>query len=650
LSQVPKPKKPTGVTGRAILLGLLIIPIHVYWAITIEVRWYVLDSSCLPLFVTPVFILFVIALANMVWARLRPGRALSQGELLTVYIMQVMVMTMAGHDTLQNLMGAIVAPHWRTMTDPGLRWPGTWFQYLNKHLYIWAEAPLRRFFLGNSTAYAWENVQPWLEPLFWWTTFVMVMVAMFLAINVILRRAWTEQEKLAFPIIQLPLALTEGGAKTPFFNSKLMWLGFLVAGGINALNGFYYMFPSLPYIPVRIADINIKPAEMPWEAAQEFPLSFYPFAIGIAYFLPLDLSFSCWFFFLFRKLQMVAGAAVGFDPKIHDFPYIAAQTSGAWVGFALVIVWSMRRYLREVFQTALGRKVVDDSREPVRYRTAFIILIVGTIFLIFWGRATSMPVWVVFVFFGIVFLLGVAITRVRAELGAPHEITYSGFNPQIMMVSMFGTELLGPAALTGMTVVYWFNRGYRNHAMPNQLEAFKMADTAKMDTRRLFWVMLLALGVAMVATYWAHLHICYEDGARAKVRAFKLWGGSEGYPQLQNWISEGSPAQGARQIATAAGILFVIALRLMRTWHLWWPFHPAGYALGMSFAMDYFWFAFFVSWLIKLAIVHYGGMRAHRAAIPFFLGLILGDYVTGSLWSIYGPLQGINVYKIFIKN
>ena len=96
------------------------------------------------------------------------------------------------------------------------------------------------------------------------------------------------------------------------------------------------------------------------------------------------------------------------------------------------------------------------------------------------------------------------------------------------------------------------------------------------------------------------------------------------------------------------GAIMVLAMRVMRGAFLWWPFHPAGYALAVSFAMDYFWFAFFVSWLAKLIIVRFGGMKAHNAAIPFFLGLILGDYVIGSLWAIYGPVNGLQVYKIFI--
>ena len=86
----------------------------------------------------------------------------------------------------------------------------------------------------------------------------------------------------------------------------------------------------------------------------------------------------------------------------------------------------------------------------------------------------------------------------------------------------------------------------------------------------------------------------------------------------------------------------------MRVRFLWWPFHPAGYALAISFAMDYFWFTFLAAWLIKLLIVRHGGLQTHRRLAPFFLGLILGDYVIGSIWSLIGTGLGVRTYKIFI--
>jgi hypothetical protein len=86
----------------------------------------------------------------------------------------------------------------------------------------------------------------------------------------------------------------------------------------------------------------------------------------------------------------------------------------------------------------------------------------------------------------------------------------------------------------------------------------------------------------------------------------------------------------------------------MRNLFLWWPLHPAGYALAVSYAMDYFWFNFFIAWVIKGLLIRYGGMRAHNIAVPFFLGLILGDYTMGSLWSILGAVMDVQTYKIYI--
>lgn len=53
------------VTPRAILIGALLIPLNVYWVTVMEVRWYTLDGSCLPLFITPVFFLFTLVVLNL---------------------------------------------------------------------------------------------------------------------------------------------------------------------------------------------------------------------------------------------------------------------------------------------------------------------------------------------------------------------------------------------------------------------------------------------------------------------------------------------------------------------------------------------------------------------------------------------------------
>ncbi len=40
-------------------------------------------------------------------------------------------------------------------------------------------------------------------------------------------------------------------------------------------------------------------------------------------------------------------------------------------------------------------------------------------------------------------------------------------------------------------------------------------------------------------------------------------------------------------------------------------------------------------------------MKAYRHFLPFFIGLILGDYVIASLWTFVGMMLNIEMYRCF---
>ena len=369
----------------------------------------------------------------------------------------------------------------------------------------------------------------------------------------------------------------------------------------------------------------------------------YPFAIGLAFFLPLDLSFSCWFFFVVRLLERVMGAALG----TRYFPALNQQAYGAWISLFFLAVWVTRRHLIEVGKKIIGLDTtLDDSNEPMPYRWAALGILGSIITLAIFVSIAGMTLWVAAIFFGLYFMLSFAITRVRAELGTPHEIYF--VNPHDIMATIGGTRRFDSGSLTIVSLFYWFNRGYRNHPMPNQIEAFKMAEVTQMGNRRLWGAMLIAIIVGILATFWANLDITFRNGAVAKAGGFKGWVGRESFGRLQRWLHNPSDPDWLGMSYMGVGALLTFLMMYMRTHFLWWPFHPAGYALAISFAMDYFWFAFFVAWLLKYLILKHGGVQMHRRVAPLFLGLILGDYVIGSIWAIIGPSFGIRTYKVFI--
>ena len=83
----------------------------------------------------------------------------------------------------------------------------------------------------------------------------------------------------------------------------------------------------------------------------------------------------------------------------------------------------------------------------------------------------------------------------------------------------------------------------------------------------------------------------------------------------------------------------------MRMRFLWFPFHPAGYVLGVSSGtIDVYWFALFVCWLSKLLILRHGGVRSYRKVLPFFMGLVLGDFIVGCYWGLLSIIIGVPLY------
>ena len=53
------------------------------------------------------------------------------------------------------------------------------------------------------------------------------------------------------------------------------------------------------------------------------------------------------------------------------------------------------------------------------------------------------------------------------------------------------------------------------------------------------------------------------------------------------------------------------------------------------------WFSLLLGWVGKTLVLRFGGMKGYRAALPFFMGLILGDILNAIIWTAIGALTGI---------
>src|SRR5206468_497585 len=95
------------------------------------------------------------------------------------------------------------------------------------------------------------------------------------------------------------------------------------------------------------------------------------------------------------------------------------------------------------------------------------------------------------------------------------------------------------------------------------------------------------------------------------------------------------------------GAVLTLLLTFLRMRFLGFPFHPVGLAVGTTFMMQYLWLSVLVGWLVKGLLLRYGGRRLYQHAIPFFAGLVVGDFVMGTCWVIVGILLHQQVWGFY---
>ena len=640
-----------GVTWRSILIAVLIIPLNAYWQIQMEVVRYSAHPTTVSLLFNAVFILLVLTVTNMLVIRAWPKQALCQAELLTIYGMVCIGSCIAGHDGIQVLVPQLPWP-WR-FADPANKWEELFIGHLPPWLHMSDESIMVGYFEGSTNPYRWSILSAWAKPLFFWGLFVTILMLGMLAINSAVRRQWLDREHLMCPLVALPVEITT--PKAPLFRNGIFWAGFGLAAGIDTWNSIAFHYPTMPRIPIEHQDMSIYFQARPWNAMGWTPRSFYPFMIGMGVLMPTDFLFSCWFFYLFWKVERIFSLALGWT-DIPRFPFISEQAFGSYAMFCLYGLWTGRRFFARLLRSTIhGSKargmapthaeegLLDDSREPLSHRGAVLLGGAAFVALVWFSVAAGMRIWVAIGFFIIYYGLSVAITRMRAQFGAPvHDLHWTG--PDTIMPLVGGTRAFTDKDLTIFSLYFWFNRAYRNHPMPFQLESYKLADRTNSPLKPQFWAQLIAIVAGVAAGFWAMIHLMYGYGARAKSR---MSFGAETFNRLAAWM--GAPLE-ANWMATGAigvGLGFTFILETLRLRFANWPFHPLGYAISGSWEMNLVWMPLLIAWCLKVVLLRYGTFKLLRRTIPFFLGLIIGQFVVGSILNIISIALGIPSYMFW---
>ena len=229
-------QKAPGPTLKAVIVGVILIFVNAFWTM-MGLRWDIAHASMVSLLYNAVFVLFSLALLSLLLRKISPKLSLSRAELLTIYVMICLTASIAGHMCVQMMVPIIAHTTW--YATPENDWEALFDKYTPDWIAVKDKTVLGDFFRGYSTFYIARYVKAWLTPLLLWSAFLFALLFTMLCINFIVRKQWTENEKLSYPLIQLPLAMTVESRS--FFRNKLMWLGFGIVAFIDIVNGLNYL-------------------------------------------------------------------------------------------------------------------------------------------------------------------------------------------------------------------------------------------------------------------------------------------------------------------------------------------------------------------------------------------------------------------------
>ena len=484
----------------------------------------------------------------------------------------------------------------------------------------------------------------WLRPLAMWIPFILALYVAMISSMAILRKQWVERERLVYPLVQVPLSMIEEDDERPslikpFFRSRLMWIGFLVPAVLQSLNGLNHYFPYIPTVRLDAAIPLFRES-----VSVPIRLSFQ--MLGFTYFVNRDIAFGLCFFFLLNTCQQGIFNILGLqkiDPVLGVYSaytgsIIVHQGFGAIIVLVLYGLWTARGHLREVARKALtGDPAVDDSDEILSYRAAVVLLFFSLAFMGLWLWQSGLLPWLTLVYLFLAFVLFLGITRVVAEGGLAHI-----FAPMIasdFVAANFGTRALGSSGIVALAFTYIWASDILTFVMASAANGLKLVQEAIHRRRRLvFWAMMIAIVLTLASSIWSILQLAYEYGGINTDQFF--FGGAARYP-FDNAAARIQSLDGPHWenwIYTAVGGGLMGFLMWARHHWLWWPFHHLGFPISAVFGTMFF--SVFLAWLIKSVVLRYGGPGLYLRTRPFFLGLILGQFVTAGVWYVIDHLNG----------
>lgn len=238
--------------------------------------------------------------------------------------------------------------------------------------------------------------------------------------------------------------------------------------------------------------------------------------------------------------------------------------------------------------------------------------------------------------------VGLALTRVVAEAGLLFVQTgWMPIGPLSFLVGAGPGQVIDVASATPASFISaGLMLDMRGFLLPSFVQGFKLAHDRKISPRPLMALIAAVTLISVAVSWWTIIRMGYTRGGLT----LQPWWGTGNWSQAafhsQNLIRGVETNLAANWGWVGAGAGLTWAVMQARSRFVWFPLHPIGMVMMVPFAMHSMWLSIFLGWAAKGLINRFGGTESYRKAIPFFLGLALGDIAMVVFWVLIDGWQG----------
>jgi len=613
-------------------------PASIWLVGSTEITW-----SFFPIGVGLPFALLVVGNAGL--KRLWPAVALRPAELLTPVVMGLAVsgipIFMVG-----LLLSIPTKPYYGATPENG------WVRLIQPYLPDWAlpspdRNAMRYFYEGlpQGSSIPWDA---WLGPLAWWFALILAIYFLAFCIVVVLRRQWTDHERLVFPVTEVPRLLVEedGRSLPPIMRTRAFWIGLAIPVVIILYNCISYWQPGFPKLAIH-DDYQVQV----FRGAPSLILKIYFPVIGFVYLISTPISFSVWFFYLLTLAGTALANWLGVTVVPDSFMYsphtqLQWTSSGAFVAMVAWSLWMGRHHLAAVGRSALGKERLDDGDEMMPYAWAVWGGLAAALFVVGWLWHSGMSLHIAILLLVLAMAVYLGLTRIVIQSGV-HYVT-SPFSPQALTLAVAGTAV-GPHSLVALSLSYAWCSDIQSIFMPAVAHGARLGSLGR-ESRRMGVAIALAVVVGFAVTVWFIISICYEYGAGN----FRSWffdpgagAGGLAFDQATRLMGDPHGPDGDKLGLFAIGAAIYSLLSVCSYRFYWWPLHPLGLTIATLWNLRLIAASVFIAWALKTATLGIGGIGLYRRLKPLFIGLIVGfflgvgaSYAIDAIW-FFGKGHGI---------